>query len=218
MRGDFTAQIGQNARLAALVFDMHSAGVGFELGEELFNWGQERNEARGTRNEAPATRVEALVPRVEKQEQEGVEAKVLASAAGRVWRTGEAGGLVVVVQAEGVLEGAALALLERMLAAVGFDGMVRGWVGVSGKVELTALVAEIEAMQPVRTLLLGQGVLSILAGRNLGVEGWQAGGGVLSGCVGVGVTYPPELLLMQPLFKRLAWQHLLAWKKTGESA
>jgi hypothetical protein len=42
------------------------------------------------------------------------------------------------------------------------------------------------------------------------IAGWD---GVLAG-VAIGVTYPLDLLAKQPLFKRLAWQHLLAWGET----
>lgn len=76
-------------------------------------------------------------------------------------------------------------------------------------------------MAGTRVLVLGQGPLSVLLGKNLGVEGWHAaGGGVVAGLEGMvaGVTYPPDLLLKQALFKRLAWQHLLAWRAAGEVA
>ncbi|RZK99112.1 MAG: hypothetical protein EOP36_20255 [Rubrivivax sp.] len=69
------------------------------------------------------------------------------------------------------------------------------------------------ALAPQQVLVMGQGPLGVLLGKNLGVEGWHAGASkTVDGWEGaIGVTYPLELLLKQPLFKRLAWQHLLAW-------
>lgn len=72
--------------------------------------------------------------------------------------------------------------------------------------------AALAGMAPARVLVLGQNPLAALLGRKLGVEGWQASPAVVLEGVPTGVTYPPALLLAQPLFKRLAWQHLLAWK------
>lgn len=136
-----------------------------------------------------------------------------------VWVDGASGGLVVVMQGPGPLAGRARDLFGKMLAAIGHDGAL-AWVGAEGPADQAALVAAVQGLNPLKVLVLGQNILAHWLGKSLGVEGWQAAGTPLPGCEGlaVGVTYPPELLLAQPLFKRLAWQHLLKWRLTWSVA
>jgi hypothetical protein len=132
--------------------------------------------------------------------------------AAEVWSDGAKDGVVLVVQG-GMPDARCVVLAEAMLAAVGLKELALGWVGFSGKVERDVLMAEMRGMAPRQVLVLGQAPLGALLGKNLGVEGWHASDSKLvDGWDGaVGVTYPLELLMKQPLFKRLAWQHLLAW-------
>lgn len=132
---------------------------------------------------------------------------------GEVWTQGEAGGVVLVVQGGTPSEPAAK-LAMAMLAAVGLQNETVAWVGYTHTVKAEALLEGIKTFTPSQVLVLGQAPLGVLLGRNLGVEGWHAAGGQeIAGWSGapVGVTYPLELLMKQSLFKRLAWQHLLAW-------
>lgn len=133
--------------------------------------------------------------------------------AGEVWTQGEAGGVVLVVQGGHPSEPAAK-LAMAMLTAVGLQKEAVAWVGYTHTVKAEALLEGIKTFTPSQVLVLGQAPLGVLLGRNLGVEGWHAAGGQeIAGWneAPVGVTYPLELLMKQPLFKRLAWQHLLAW-------
>lgn len=135
-----------------------------------------------------------------------------AEIAGEVWTEGEADGVLLVTQTPPDARCAALA--NAMLLAVGVKDMAVAWVGYSGKVDAKAMLEAMRRYAPKQVLVLGQAPLGVLLGRNLGVEGWHASGNKdIAGWEGapVGVTYPLELLLKQPLFKRLAWQHLLAW-------
>lgn len=135
---------------------------------------------------------------------------------GEVWAEGMAGGVLLVVQ--GALPGGgAQALAKAMLVAVGLQEMALAWVGYTGGIKQADLLDAMRGQAPQQVLVLGQAPLGVLLGRNLGVEGWHAaGGGEIAGwdMAPVGVTYPLELLMKQPLFKRLAWQHLRSWGET----
>ncbi len=141
--------------------------------------------------------------------------------AGEVWTHGEAGGVVLLVQG-GEPSEQAQKLALAMLAAAGLQQSAVAWVGYTHSVKAPQLLDAVKGFKPEQVLVLGQGPLGVLLGRNLGVEGWHAArgqaitgwDGELAGVV-PGVTYPLELLLKQPLFKRLAWQHLLAWGETS---
>jgi hypothetical protein len=136
---------------------------------------------------------------------------------GKVWVEGEPEGVVLVVQGQ-MPDSRCVTLAKAMMAAVGLQDMAIGWVGYSGKVDAAMLVDAVRTRSPQQVMVLGQAPLGVLLGRNLGVEGWHAAetpviagwDGALAD-VAVGVTYPLDLLIKQPLFKRLAWQHLLAW-------
>lgn len=138
---------------------------------------------------------------------------------GEIWFEGEAGGVVMVVQGA-MPDGPSQSLARAMLTALGMADAVLGWVGYSGKADAAEMRKTMADLTPQRVLVLGQGPLGILLGRNLGVEGWHAAGGQsIPDWQGgaVGVTYPLELLRKQPLFKKLAWQHLLAWQTSETS-
>jgi len=157
-----------------------------------------------------------------------VRAAVPAEAApkGRVWSGGEAGGVVVVLAAEGALDGEALALVRAMLAAVACAEMPLGFVGVGGLdgvaigvgAEVGAAMGQaVVALNPTRVLVLGGVALQAWQGKAAGVELWKASDAAtlpgFEGCdVPVGATYAPEMLLARPVMKRLAWRHLLAWR------
>lgn len=204
---------GMTLPQAAAVLDLALAGVHSELGEVPFDW-------RGSTKVAEVTVLN--VPQREKPKPVATQAiktevkpAPKAAEAGRVWRAGEEGGVVLVVQGDENLVRACEALARRMLTAAGYGDMPLAWVGMDGVVSTEVLKAGIEAEKAQRILLLGQNILEVLQGRALGVEGWHAkGGGEVAG-LSVGVTYPLELLMKQPLFKRLAWQHLLAWREAA---
>lgn len=188
--------------------DLALAGVRAELGEAslgVVGWDARQLPAQAV----VATATPKVVP-VEVKKPELPPEKV--EEAGEVWAEGVDGGVVLVVQGGKPQHES---LIDAMMAAVGCETLPRAWVGAMGKVDAKDVVAKVNAMSPQRVLVLGQGALGILTGKNTGVEGWQAAGGpALAGLEGVvGVTYPPEMLVRQPLFKRLAWQHLLAWRQ-----
>jgi hypothetical protein len=196
---------------AAVLLDLALAGVHAELGEQALGvagW--------DARQMPPQVVIAADAP---KPVPVAVKMEpVVEEAAGEVWIDGATGGVVLVVQGGRNVE--TDGLIGAMMAAAGCEGLPLAWVGAMGKVGGPELVEKIKAQQPQRVLVLGQGALGLLTGKNTGVEGWQAAGGPeLTGLEGmaVGVTYPPEMLLRQPLFKRLAWQHLLAWQQRFEA-
>ena len=208
-----------DVRQAVAVLDLALGGVHAELGENVFDWmGAPKPVApkpmglvevgRG-QAEAPKTLEPQPVMPVEKPKP--VRAPVVEDA-GKVWREGEAGGVVLVVQG-GMPDARCVSLAKAMLMAVGLKDVEPAWVGYSGKVASAEVMDAMRALNPQQVLVLGQAPLGALLGRNLGVEGWHAAASkVVDGWDGaVGVTYPLELLIKQPLFKRLAWQHLLAW-------
>lgn len=137
---------------------------------------------------------------------------VAAEIPARLWREADAVDVLMVVQGDKPDE-RCVQLARAILAAVGLKDKTLGFVGYEGKVAADDVRAEVAAAGAAQVLVMGQGPLGVLLGRNLGVEGWHAAGGTetLGLAAAVGVTYPLELLLKQPLFKRLAWQHLLAW-------
>lgn len=229
----------RDAAEAMLWLDLHAAGVTAEMAEVRFDWFASPAPAVvapvAVRAEvavplaAPA--VAPLLPRAAGDnpgdklgpragDKVGENIKITKpEAKADVWVAGEPGGLVVVMQAAGAPQGRALELFGKMMAAVGHDGAV-AWVGTGGTAEAAALVGAVQGLKPLKVLMLGQNILAQWLGKSLGVEGWHASGTPLPGCEGlaVGVTYPPELLLAQPLFKRLAWQHLLKWRAGWELA
>lgn len=141
-----------------------------------------------------------------------------------VWSGGAGGGIVLMVPApaEGMdpLAGDAGILFGRMLAAIGLQDQPVGWVAAALPSErpvpacAAKLLAAMKALEPRGVLIGGQAILGSLMGRNQGVEGWQAAPKPIDGLDGLttGVTYAPAFLLAQPMFKRMAWEHLLAWK------
>ncbi len=224
---------------AVAVLDLLRSGVTDELAEVPFRWWEE---PKATGGDAPApavARVEeapsvrrAEAPRLEipaKVERPVVQAPVVPVDQGpdsKVWVAGEAGGVVLVVRAGLDLDGQVpvagkgLALIQRMLTAVDMQALPLGWavVGCSVDTVQLALQAQLQqavaGLEPRYVLVLGQVAVGTLAGQSLGVEGWQAAPRALvPGWQGaLGVTYPPELLLARPLFKRLTWQHLQKWQ------
>lgn len=202
-----------NVQRAAVLLDLALAGVRAELGEEplgVVGWDERQVPPQ------VVIAVEAPKPVAAKKAEPVVVEEI--AVAGEVWAEGAIGGVVLVVQ--GGRNAAGDGLIGAMMAAVGCESLPLAWVGAMGKVAGSDFVEKIKAQQPQRVLVLGQGALGVLTGKATGVEGWQAAGGPeLAGLEGVavGVTYPPEMLLRQPLFKRLAWQHLLAWQQRFEA-
>lgn len=169
----------------------------------------------GVKQEKPQSHQmdEALVGRVSVVETALPEVTMpLPEAAG--WTAGEPGGLTVVVGADGPLEGEALVLLGRMLAAISVDVSKVWQVGASG----AELLERVRAGSGERVLVLGQQAVATLWPElaQAGVEGWARKPldweGFLVEKGRLGVTYPPQFLLNQPQFKQLAWRHLCAWR------
>ena len=235
MRGETSYFEGRadGIQRAVAVLDLSLGGVHTELAEDVFAW-FETSKAVAPRAGAvvslappepvaPVSSLNVQLPQVKREAvlPEPVAQKPVAVAkveeAGKVWTEGDAGGVVMVVMGH-MPDSRCVMLGKAMLAAAGLQGLPLGWVGYTGKVEAAMLLEAVRNHGPQQVLLLGQAPLGVLLGRNLGVEGWHAGGpqqiagwdGVLEG-VAIGVTYPLDLLTKQPLFKRLAWQHLLAW-------
>lgn len=204
---------------AMLWLDLHAAGVHAEMCEVKFDWFGAPQPVATPKVPVELPEVGAVVaplmPRVEKIQKDEAPRVVAAPVAvkpGKVWHEGEPGGVVVVLEGEAPLQGRARELLIRMLASVGISDEELAWVGFSGGIAASEMSGAVQALAAKRVLVLGQNPLGALLGKKLGVEGWQAAPCEVPGCAAVGVTYPPALLLAQPLFKRLAWQHLLAWK------
>jgi hypothetical protein len=230
MRGDLSVIAGVPQAIAVL--DLALAGVSAELGDTPFDW---LGSAKATPKEAVAAPVPVEAPVLKGVEVDttpkpvfapllpdsplSAQAKpvrkalpAVAEIPARVWREAEGADVVMVVQGE-MPDERCQQLARAMLAAVGLKDKVLGFVGYEGKVAADVLRAEVVSAGGAEVLVMGQGPLGVLLGRNLGVEGWHAAGGAdtLGLETAVGVTYPLELLLKQPLFKRLAWQHMLAW-------
>lgn len=234
MRGDSSVIAGVPQAIAVL--DLVLAGVTSELGDSPFDWlggaktgahavpaapssarGEDGGTPKGIEREEPRARPSfaPLLPDSPLSSQAKPVRKappVMAEIPARVWSEADGAEVVMVVQGE-MPEERCQQLARAMLAAVGLKDKVIGYVGCEGKVAADGLRREIAATGAGQVLVMGQGPLGALLGRNLGVEGWHAAGGgdTLGLESAVGVTYPLDLLLKQPLFKRLAWQHLLAW-------
>ncbi len=211
-------------RQAMAVLDLTLGGVHAELGDAPFDWfGTPKpvvpKAMAVVTVDAPPVPDAPVMPRAldihapkpAAAEARPVRAPVIEEA-GKVWSEGEAGGVVMVVQG-GMPDAKCQSLAQAMLAATGLKDVAVAWVGYSGKVAATEMIDAMRALAPLHVLVLGQAPLGALLGRNLGVEGWHAGDAkTIDGWAGrAGVSYPLELLVKQPLFKRLAWQHLLAW-------
>lgn len=230
MRGEINHITGVPQAVAVL--DLALGGVHAELGEDVFAW-FETPKAVAPRAgvvvelAAPVAASAALMPQLPQMKRETgarvpqpdvvkpVAPKVVEEAA-KVWVEGEAGGVLLLVQG-GMPDSRCVTLAKAMMAAVGLQEMPVGWVGYSGKADAQMLMEAMRGQNPQQVMVLGQAPLGALLGRNLGVEGWHASDTKeIAGWDGapVGVTYPLDLLMKQPLFKRLAWQHLLAWGDT----
>ncbi len=229
MRGDSSVIAGVPQAIAVL--DLALAGVTSELADSPFDWlGSAKASSKPVVDapvaprapsvgveveEAPKPAFKPLLPDSPLSHQAAPVRKappVVAEIPARVWREAEGADVLMVVQGD-MPDERCQQLAKAMLASVGLKDKVLGFVGYEGKVLADTLRAEVTAVGAAQVLVMGQGPLGVLLGRNLGVEGWHAAGGADTlGLGGVaGVTYPLELLLKQPLFKRLAWQHLLAW-------
>ena len=213
---------------AVALIDLALAGVATEMGNEPFGWmgapvtrpvvqppvRESAPAPQGVEVEVPRPAAKPLLPDspLSAQTKPARSAPVMPEIPARVWREGGEAEVVMVVQGD-MPDARCQQLARAMLAAVGLKEATLGWVGYEGKVAGNALRDAVKASGAAHVLVMGQGPLGVLLGRNLGVEGWHAaGGGEAMDMEGaVGVTYPLELLLKQPLFKRLAWQHLLAW-------
>jgi hypothetical protein len=225
MRGELSS--GMDIQQAVAMLDLAMSGVHSELGTELYDW----IGAPKPNMPKPMAVVDAPVaeapnipepPKVEASENIAPALNVLQDAVhktpikkleipGTVWSEGEPSGVLLVVQGE-MPDERCVTLARAMLAAIGLRDAELSWVGYVGRVEAEALLQPMQQLQPEHVLIMGQGPLGVLLGKNLGVEGWHASSSkTISGWDGVvGVTYPLDLLVKQPLFKRLAWQHLLA--------
>lgn len=221
---------------AMAVLDLLRSGVSDELGEVTYPWWEEPRQQVAERAAAPApARPVAdareaprlvLAAKPARAEIQPPVAPVAMVSESKVWTAGEPGGVVLVARAGVELDGTVpvsgkgLLLLQRMLAAVGMDGLPVGWAVIGCAVDVVqpalqeAIQQAVAGLAPRHVLALGQVAVGTLAGQALGVEGWQASPrALIPGWQGaLGVTYPPELLLARPLFKRLAWQHLQKWQ------
>ncbi len=223
---------------AALLHDAVLAGLSFDLQEAPAVWLNQPAVVAGNQAKlnAPqsAAPLASPVPAVQLAAVVTPPASVSAPEVGGKWQVWQelpaptaeaqpqatpAERVAVVVAAEPPLAGAAMALLANMLQAVGLQGATLAIIGLAGQASKSqqvdakaALVAAVNATQPTRTLVLGQGVLGVCLGKLQGVEGWQAAPVALGFGGAVGVTFPLELLLNKPLFKSLSWQHLQAWQ------
>lgn len=225
MRGEI--QHTRSVQQAMAVLDLVLGGVKAEMADTAFDWlaVPEKKVAAPVVvvNEGVLREIPVVLPKASASDAlraPTVEPKKIATpkaeAPGEVWVEGAAGGVVLVVQG-GMPGSGAQALAKAMLAAVGLQEIALAWVGYTGGITTNALLTAMRAQTPQQVLVLGQAPLGVLLGRNLGVEGWHAaGGGAIAGWTEapVGVTYPLELLMKQPLFKRLAWQHLRSWGET----
>lgn len=206
-----------NAAQQALLYDALLAGLAFDVGDEPAAMVPPPVVAKPVAvTEAPevaAPRPKPVVPVVET----GPAVPVVVEEPCRVWREGPTEGVVVIMVGGQPPRGGALTLLQAMLRAVGLAEEPLGFVGVAGalpKQGVGAMVsAELAGQNPRYTLVLGQALLGALLGRIKSVEDWHTAPQdlALPGCVGV--TYPPEFLLMRPLFKALAWKNLQRWQQ-----
>lgn len=226
MRGDHPPL---DLTAAVAVLDLHAAGVWAEMADEPYPW--DVTFAPAPPSTAPALSAlpsadtpPPLMPRAPSTPltPAPLEPSVSsAPAADTLVSGGKGGGVVVILPQVTPLEGPEHTLLMAMLRAVALEQSPLAWIGIGGKPGSDAIHAALAAFSPQRVLVLGQDALVALTGSKAGVEGWHAGAKgkpmdtplqALLDTVAVGVTYPPALLLRQPLFKRLAWRHLLAWK------
>lgn len=222
---------------AVAVLDLHAAGVLAEMADTPFDWHAAPAKpapivpvvapvAAPTPFVAPAQAPAPLMPRAAAESP--IQAPVVAqpapmahAAPGTLWHAGEPGGTCVLLCGDAPLAGVEKDLLDAMLRAVGLADTPLAFAGAETAPEPSALVQGFTMLAPCRMLVLGQEALAFITGTKVGVEGWHAGAkpaalppalhAVLDG-VALGVTYPPALLVRQPLFKRLAWRHLLAWQ------
>lgn len=207
--------------LIGVLHDLTLGGVNVEVGTEPFNWGKPAPAPSPLARLAGAAPVQNTAdepaPRPRRVQADRItqaeplppaprrEAPVV-QAAVSVTPDSAPGGVVVACNA--IPTPAELTLLGNMLKAVGLETAPRALVvGNAG-------VAEVIASQtPTHVLVLGQAPLSALLGKTQGVEEWQRAPVKLLAAFGgpVGVTYPLELLLKNPLYKKRTWQHLLKW-------
>lgn len=220
MRGTETILAG--VPQAAAVLDLALSGVTAEMAETPFTWkaAAQVPQPSSVASVEVAVRPASPPPLLATAKKAGSEVVVVAKpqrlvedTPGEVWREGDVAADVVLVVQGAMPDARCQALALAMLAAVGLKGASLGWVGYEGAVKADALRNAIGNGPERHVLVMGQGPLGVLLGRNLGVEGWHAASGADSLEIegAVGVTYPLDLLLKQSLFKRLAWQHLLAW-------
>lgn len=143
----------------------------------------------------------------------------LPSALPTVWSAGEPHGLVVLLKGTQPPNAEAAQLLANILAAAGMSGPIAyvgsaltGFKIIPGLAEV--LTEKITTFSPTRLLVLGQDMVNQLAAKPVGVEGWQTAPTPLAGLPtsAIAVTYPLELLLQRPLYKRLTWLSLMAWQ------
>lgn len=217
---------------AAVVMDLFAAGVAVEVGEVPFAWlgGQVVAKPVEVVQVLPVSKPIELKPSptMAKPTMPVMKMGQPAPSPAVVWTVGDGGGLVVAVRglprAEGSvpLSVAEQGLLDKMVVAVG-AGPVTGWVVVGSREDTLrmelhgAMVAAAKGLKPTRMLVLGEAALGTLAGQVSRVESWQ-NVGVLEGFGAVGATFPPSVLLAQPMLKRRAWHHLLAWQQRWERA
>lgn len=206
-----------NPAAYALVFDAMQAGLDCDVGDTLHAWQKPVVVVA-----EPQANTQAVSLEIQPKFQEAVRSPVAVvapenPALWRLWHSGEAGGVVVVLSGGAAPEGQALQLLTNMLKAVRLHEQPLGFVGLEGDAPkgglAEQLAAEVAQMQPKLTLLMGQGVLAAACGKTMGVEGWHAAPQNCPLQGRVGVTYPLDLLLKKPLFKGLAWQHLQRWQQ-----
>jgi hypothetical protein len=233
---------------AALLLDMHAAGITAEVGEQPYPWFAATPPILATANpvsQTPAVPVAVAKPSIPVPQHPSIPlpkprvpllaptpAQARAAARPEIWSMGEGSGLTIVTRTpmgrvgQCPLEDPDMALLRNMLKAVGLPSDSLNWVGLAQPDETvrpdqqTPLQTALSKLNPTKTLILGQVALGTLLGRTQGVDGWHANpqGWPGANLGTVGATYTLALLREQPTFKARAWQHLLAWKSRWENA
>lgn len=188
---------------AALLLDMHAAGITAEVAEQPYPWFAAAPPILATVNpvsQTPAVPVavaSAPVPQPLSRPSPApakprvpllapTAAQARAQARPEIWTMGEGNGLTIITRTpmgrvgQCPVEGADLQLLSNMLKAVGLPSDALNWVGLAQPDETvrpeqqTPLQAALAKLNPTKTLILGQVALGTLLGRQQGVDGWHS--------------------------------------------
>lgn len=232
---------------AALLLDMHAAGITAEVADKPYPWFAAQPPVLATANpvsQTPPVPVATAKPGVATAQTSQIAlpkprvpllaptaAQARAAARPEIWTMGNGNGLTVITRTvmgrvgQRPVDDADMALLANMLKAVGLPADALNWVGLAQPDETVRpeqqvpLQAALAKLNPAKTLVLGQVALGTLLGRQQGVDGWHANPQGWQGIniSTVGATYTLAVLREQPTFKARAWQHLLAWRARWEN-